>query len=98
LVPSERTFRRVLGRLDADALDAAIGGWAGDVGRGAPAAPVGAAAPGPLEREERRVAQRAVQHPAPDGLLPAAAVDGKALRGARTGGGGQGGGLGGISH
>ena len=26
LVPSERTFRRVLGGLDADALDAAIGG------------------------------------------------------------------------
>ena len=35
------------------------------------------------------MAQRAVQHPAPDGLLPAAAVDGKALRGARTPEGGR---------
>jgi predicted transposase YbfD/YdcC len=35
------------------------------------------------------VAQRTVEHPAPDGLLPAAAVDGKALRGARTAGGGR---------
>jgi predicted transposase YbfD/YdcC len=89
LVPSERTFRRVLGKLDADALDAAIGGWAADVARGAAPAPVVAAAPGPLEREERRVAQRSVEHPAPDGLLPAAAVDGKALCGARTPEGGR---------
>jgi predicted transposase YbfD/YdcC len=84
LVPSERTFRRVLGSLDADALDAAIGGWAADVARGAVPAPVLAATPGPSEREQRRAAQRSVEHPAPDGLLPAAAVDGKALRGART--------------
>lgn len=89
LVPSERTFRRVLANLDADALDAAIGGWAADVVRGAAPAPVVAATPGPPEREERRVAQRTVEHPAPDGLLPAAAVDGKALRGARTPDGGR---------
>jgi hypothetical protein len=89
LVPSERTFRRVLANLDADALDAAIGGWAADVARGAAPAPVVAATPGPPEREERRVAQRTVEHPAPDGLLPAAAVDGKALRGARTPDGGR---------
>jgi hypothetical protein len=89
LVPSERTFRRVLGRLDADALDAAIGGWTADVARGAAPAPVVAATPGPSEREQRRVAQRSVEHPAPDGLLPAAAVDGKALRGARTPEGGR---------
>ena len=44
------------------------------------------------------MAQRAVSHPAPQGLLPAAAVDGKALRGARTGGGGQVCVLGAISH
>jgi hypothetical protein len=81
LVPSERTFRRVLGRLDADALDAAIGGWVADVARGAAPAPVVAATPGPPEREQRRAAQRSVEHPAPDGLLPSAAVDGKALRG-----------------
>jgi len=84
LVPSERTFRRVLGNLDADALDAAIGGWAGDVVRGEAPVPVVPVTPGPPEREERRAAQRAVEHPAPHGVLPGAAVDGKALRGART--------------
>jgi len=89
LVPSERTFRRVLGRLDADALDAAIGSWVADVARGAAPAPVVAATPGPPEREQRRAAQRSVEHPAPDGLLPAAAIDGKALRGARTPEGGR---------
>ena len=89
LVPSERTFRRVLGRLDADALDAAIGSWVADVARGAAPAPVVAATPGPPEREQRRVTQRSVGHPAPDGLLPAAAIDGKALRGARTPEGGR---------
>ena len=89
LVPSERTFRRVLGKLDADALDAALGGWAADVARGVVPAPVVAATPGPPEREQRRATQRSVEHPAPDGLLPAAAVDGKALRGARTAGGGR---------
>ena len=89
LVPSERTFRRVLGKLDADALDAALGGWAADVARGVAPAPVVAATPGPPEREQRRATQRSVEHPAPDGLLPAAAVDGKALRGARTPEGGR---------
>jgi predicted transposase YbfD/YdcC len=89
LVPSERTFRRVLGKLDADALDAALGGWAADVARGAVPAPVLAATPGSPEREQRRATQRSVEHPAPDGLLPAAAVDGKALRGARTPEGGR---------
>ena len=89
LVPSERTFRRVLGKLDADALDAALGGWAADVARGVVSAPVVAATPGPPEREQRRATQRSVEHPAPDGLLPAAAVDGKALRGARTPEGGR---------
>ena len=89
LVPSERTFRRVLGKLDADALDAALGGWAADVARGVVSAPVVAATPGPPEREQRRATQRSVEHPTPDGLLPAAAVDGKALRGARTPEGGR---------
>src|SRR4249920_1414885 len=89
LVPSERTFRRVLGKLDADALDAALGDWAADVARGVVPAPVVAATPGPPEREQRRATQRSVEHPAPDGLLPAAAVDGKVLRGARTPEGGR---------
>lgn len=89
LVPSERTFRRVLATLDADALDAALGGWTADVARGAVAVSGAAATPGPPEREQRRAAQRSLEHPAPDGLLPAAAVDGKALRGARTPDGGR---------
>jgi predicted transposase YbfD/YdcC len=84
LVPSERTFRRVLGGLDAEALDLATCGYAMDVVRGAAPVPVIPRTPGPVEREERRAAQRAVEHPLPAGLLPAAAVDGKAARGART--------------
>ncbi len=84
IVPSERTFRRVLQALDADALDAGIGGWGTDVVQGLTAAPVLPRTPGPDEREERRAVQRAREHPVPDGLIPAAAVDGKALRGART--------------
>lgn len=83
-VPSERTFRRVLAELDADALDLATCRWAADVMRGEAPTPVIARTPGPREREERRAAQRTVQHPAPVGLLPAAAIDGKALCGART--------------
>lgn len=84
VLPSERTFRRVLGRLDADALDAAVGGWVADVTRGLAPAPVVPVTPGPTEREQRRAVQRAGEHPIPEGVLPAAAVDGKALRGART--------------
>lgn len=84
VVPSERTFRRVLARLDGDGLDAAVGGWVGDVARGVAPAPVVPVTPGPAEREQRRAARRAVEHPAPQGVLPGAAVDGKALRGART--------------
>jgi predicted transposase YbfD/YdcC len=83
-VPSERTFRRVLADLDADALDLATCGYAADVVRGKAPAPVIARTPGPLEREERRAARRAEEHPVPDGLLPGVAIDGKALRGART--------------
>ena len=86
-VPSERTFRRVLADLDADALDLATCGYAADVVRGTAPAPVIPRTPGPGEREERRAAQRAAGHPAPAGLLPGVAVDGKALRGARAGSG-----------
>ncbi|MFJ1550656.1 transposase family protein [Streptomyces sp. NPDC088246] len=39
LVPSERTFRRVLTDLDADALDAATCGYTADVVRGAARSP-----------------------------------------------------------
>jgi predicted transposase YbfD/YdcC len=83
-VPSERTFRRVLTGLDGDALDTATCGYAADVVRGDAPPPVIAATEGPLEREQRRAALRAVTHPAPAGLLPAAAIDGKLLHGTRT--------------
>jgi predicted transposase YbfD/YdcC len=83
-VPSERTFRRVLAGLDGDALDTATCGYAADVVRGDAPLPVIAAGDEPVEREQRRAATRAVTHPAPAGLLPAAAIDGKLLHGTRT--------------
>jgi predicted transposase YbfD/YdcC len=82
LVPSERTFRRVLGDLDADALDRATCGFTADVVRGVTPAPVVAATPGPLEREQRRA--RHLQDQQPAGVLAGIAVDGKALRGSVT--------------
>ena len=84
VVASERTFRRVLGGLDGDGLDAAVGGWVSDVARGVAPAPVVPATPGPPEREQRRALRRAAEHGIPHGVLPGAAVDGKAVRGART--------------
>ncbi|GAA3441104.1 ISAs1 family transposase [Planomonospora venezuelensis] len=89
LLPSERTFRRVLADLDADALDAATCGYAAEVVRGTAPVPHLPRTPGPVEREQRRAERRRLTHPAPAGLLPAAAVDGKALRGARTAEGGR---------
>lgn len=83
-VPSERTFRRVLTSLDGDALDAALGGYAADVTRGQAPVPVIPHTPGPAEREQRRAVTRAQTRPAPAGLLPALAVDGKLLRGSVT--------------
>ncbi len=53
-VPSERTFRRVLAELDADALDAAISGYMTDVVRREAPAPQIPDTPGPAEREQRR--------------------------------------------
>ena len=41
-------------------------------------------ATGPVEREQRRAVSREITHPVPDGLLPAAAVDGKLLHGSAT--------------
>lgn len=84
VVPSERTFRRVLADLDADALDLATCGYAMDIVRGTALTPVLPRTPGPADREQRRAAAHAADDPPPAGLLPGAAVDGKALRGART--------------
>jgi predicted transposase YbfD/YdcC len=81
LVPSERTFRRVLADLDSDALDAATCGFAADVTRGLAPVPVVARTAGPVEREQRRARHREDERPVPPGSLPGAAVDGKALRG-----------------
>lgn len=84
-VPSERTFRRVLAALDGDTLDTATCGYAADVVRGdAPIPVIAASCDGPVEREQRRAATRAVTHPAQAGLLPAVAIDGKLLHGTRT--------------
>ncbi|GAA3517992.1 putative transposase YbfD/YdcC [Streptosporangium album] len=84
VVPGERTFRRVPADLDADALEVATCGYAADVVRGIAPVPVIARTPGPAECEERRAVRDTARNPAPAGLLPGVAVDGKALRGART--------------
>jgi predicted transposase YbfD/YdcC len=84
LVPSEATFRRVLSLIDGDALDDAISRYVGDVLAGTAAAPVLPAMIGPLEREQRRAVTRQQTHPAPVGLLPGAAADGKLLHGSVT--------------
>ena len=97
-VPSERTFRRVLGTLASDALDLQTCGFAADVIRGVAPVPVVVGTPGPVERAQRHAQQAQVEHPLPPGLLPAAAVDGKALRGSRTASGARTFLVGAISH
>jgi predicted transposase YbfD/YdcC len=84
VVPSEATFRRVLTAVDGDGLDDAVSGYVTDVLADAAPAPVLPVVAGPVEREQRRAAARQVTHPAPDGLLLAAAVDGKLLHGSVT--------------
>jgi len=84
VVPSEATFRRVLTAVDGDGLDDAVSGYVTDVLTDAVPAPVLPAVAGPVEREQRRTAARQMTHPVPDGLLPAAAVDGKLLHGSVT--------------
>jgi predicted transposase YbfD/YdcC len=76
----------VLADLNADALDRSTCGFVADVVRGTAPTPALPRTPGPVEREERRAAQRVSEHPAPAGLIPAAAIDGKEARGARTAG------------
>ncbi|MET9662722.1 ISAs1 family transposase, partial [Streptomyces sp. NPDC006510] len=70
--------------LNADALDTATCAYVTEVAAGTAPAPEIPRTPGPVEREQRRALQRAAEHPAPAGLPPAAALDGKALTGART--------------
>lgn len=98
VVPSEKTFRRVLADLDADALDAAISGYVAEVVRTAAPVPQIPDTPGPTEREQRRAAQRRLTPRAPAGLLPGAALDGKVSRGARLAEGGRAFLVGAISH
>jgi hypothetical protein len=69
VVPSERTFGRVLSSLD-DALDAAISGYVTDVIRVSALHLSCPSRSGRVEREQRRAAARAVTHPVRAGLLP----------------------------
>jgi predicted transposase YbfD/YdcC len=76
--PSTRTFRRVLARIDADALNRALYGYLEAISA-APAEALPEAAR--HEREQRRAAA-AAREPSVPGLLPQAAADGKTARGA----------------
>lgn len=81
VVPSDRTFGRVLSAIDADILDGQVRGYLIDVVRGNTPAPELPTSHGPAEREQRR----ATRHPQPGGPLPAVALDGKLLRGSTNG-------------
>jgi predicted transposase YbfD/YdcC len=74
--PSARTFSRVFARIDAEAFNAAVHGYL-DALDGVPAGPLPQVTA--HEREQRRAAKA---RPAPAGLLPQAAADGKTVRGA----------------
>ena len=76
--PSTRTFRRVLARIDADALNQALYGYLAAM----PAAPAGSLPEVTRHEREQRRAARAAREPAVPGLLPQAAADGKTARGA----------------
>lgn len=77
--PCERTFRRVFSKVDEAALNDAVHGYLAALPQ---AAPDELPAPARREREQRRAAAEARKPPVP-GLLPQAAVDGKAVRAAR---------------
>lgn len=89
--PSERTIRRVLGAVDGDQVDRQSCVYLAEPhdlrDQGAAATDPGQQSA--RDRESRRAAQRHRREPPPVGLLPSAAVDGKAVRGARLPGGGQ---------
>ncbi len=74
--PSVRTFSRVFAGIDAEAFNAAVHGYL-DALDEVPAGPLPEVSV--REREQRRAAKAG---PAPAGLLPQAAADGKTVRGA----------------
>jgi predicted transposase YbfD/YdcC len=76
--PSARTFSRVLGKADADALNQALCGFLGAM----PAAPPECLPETALREREQRRAAAAAREPGVPGLLPQAACDGKSVRGA----------------
>jgi predicted transposase YbfD/YdcC len=74
--PSARTFSQVFARIDAEAFNAAVHGYL-DALNDMTAGPLPEVTA--REREQRRAAKAG---PAPAGLLPQAAADGKTVRGA----------------
>ena len=76
--PAARTFRRVFGKIDADAFNRALYGCLEAM---PPAAADELPEAARHEREQRRAAA-AAREPAVPGLLPQAAADGKTARGA----------------
>jgi predicted transposase YbfD/YdcC len=90
--PSERTVRRVLTEINGDDVDrqsAAYLAESRDLSSGKPTLAGPGRTAGAREREARRAVARAREQQPPAGLLPSAAVDGKAVRGARLPGGGR---------
>jgi hypothetical protein len=75
--PCERTFRRVFSKVDEAALNDAVRGYLAALPQ---AAPDELPKPARCEREQRRAAT-AARKPLVPGLLPQAAVDGKAVHG-----------------
>jgi DDE family transposase len=71
LVPSERTFPRVLAGLDSDALDAATCGYAVEVIRGAAPVPVVARTPGPSNERNAGPGSARASIPSRPGCCPA---------------------------
>jgi predicted transposase YbfD/YdcC len=83
--PCERTFRRVFSKADDRAVNDAVHGYLAAVPQAGPGALPEATR---REREQRRAAAEARKPPVP-GLLPQAAADGKAMRGATRPDGGR---------
>lgn len=85
--PEEATVRRVLRDVDAEEVDAALGGWlAGRVRRGVAARARRGHKPAKARRGRRR-GQRRVGRGGHTPPRPGLAVDGKTVRGARVNGG-----------